>query len=184
MTTNFQSLKPLYSFHGSAISFNNKIRVLDYLAGSHYCSCCCHIQASPSKMHQGVIAFVFCLAKVFINVLRKRQKEYFTYAVWAMELTVCNWSVSFRSASCLTFYEQNFHFIFVINVWQIYLDLVCPSDKFPVENHSTISVPLLILCQPGYRKKSQMCTSSSTLTIQFLSIKAERFSTAVKDDAC
>lgn len=70
---NFKSFKPLYYFHGKWNS-NNKITVLDYLGGSHYCSCSCHIQAFPSKMHQGVVAFIFCLAKVFIDVLRKSQR--------------------------------------------------------------------------------------------------------------
>lgn len=155
-------------------------------------------------MHQGVIAFIFRLAKVFINVLRKRHKEYFTYAVWTMELTVSNWFITLSdqhhvelSMSKRTL--NSFHFLFVISVCQIYLDLsnglIGLSLSFwwisclerrgkTVENHSTISLPLVILSQPGYRKKSQMCTSSSTLTIHFLSIKTERFSTAVKDDAC
>lgn len=58
----------------SSISSNNKTTVFDYLGGSHYCSCSCHIQAFPSKMDQGVIAFIFSLAKVFIDVLRKNQR--------------------------------------------------------------------------------------------------------------
>lgn len=74
VTKTSRALSLCIVFMESAISSNNKITVLDYLGGSHYCSCSCHIQAFPSKMHQGVIAFIFCLAKVFINVLRKSQR--------------------------------------------------------------------------------------------------------------
>lgn len=43
---------------------------LHYLCCSHDCSCGCNVQSFSPKMHQGVIAFVLCLADVVINVLR------------------------------------------------------------------------------------------------------------------
>lgn len=152
------------------------LTVLDYyLSGSHYCSCCRHIQTFPSKMHQGVVAFIFCLAKVFIDVLRKSHKNILhqLYEEWYCSIHSI---VYFQISITFNFlwvkeHLKRFNFLFVIRgVCQIHLPLVCPSDVFPaprinsrgktVENNSTISLTPLILGQPGkstqkgYRKRS------------------------------
>ncbi len=128
------------------------LTVLDYyLRGSHYCSCCRNIQAFLSKMHQGVVAFIFCLAKVFIDVLRKSHKEHFTAAVWSMVPLYTFRSASFLAAFyeflfslCYQCFGLSYPFALSVSSWRISCLRIKSRGK-TVENNSTISLTPLIL---------------------------------------